>query len=90
MNKKIGIIGVGNMGGAIYQALSKLLPSELLYLCDKDLGKIKALHHENYSTDFNEIAEKVDISDFEYNKNISLKTIPQPILEIYKQIYNII
>lgn len=34
--------------------------------------------------------EKVGIIDFEDNRNISLKTIPQPILEIYKQIYNII
>ncbi|MDO8604380.1 MAG: DNA methyltransferase [bacterium] len=34
--------------------------------------------------------EKVEIIDFEDNKNINLKTIPQPILEIYKQIYNII
>jgi hypothetical protein len=34
--------------------------------------------------------EKIDIYDFEDNRNISLKTIPQPILEIYKQIYNII
>src|SRR3989338_1067191 len=34
--------------------------------------------------------EKIEIADFEDDKNISLKTIPQPILEIYKQIYNII
>jgi hypothetical protein len=34
--------------------------------------------------------EKVEIIDFEDIHNISLKTIPQPILEIYKQIYNII
>lgn len=34
--------------------------------------------------------ERIEIIDFEDNKNISLKTIPQPILEIYKQIYNII
>lgn len=34
--------------------------------------------------------EKIDVADFEDNKNINLKTIPQPILEIYKQIYNII
>jgi len=34
--------------------------------------------------------EKIDIIDFEENGNINLKTIPQPILEIYKQIYNII
>ena len=34
--------------------------------------------------------ERVEMSDFEDNENISLKTIPQPILEIYKQIYNLI
>jgi adenine-specific DNA-methyltransferase len=34
--------------------------------------------------------ENIDILDFEDNRNINLKTIPQPILEIYKQIYNII
>ena len=34
--------------------------------------------------------ERLEIADFEDNRNISLKTIPQPILEIYKQIYNII
>jgi hypothetical protein len=30
------------------------------------------------------------IDDFEDSKNITVKTIPQPILEIYKQIYNLI
>jgi adenine-specific DNA-methyltransferase len=34
--------------------------------------------------------ESTNVADFEDNKNINLKTIPQPILEIYKQIYNII
>jgi hypothetical protein len=34
--------------------------------------------------------ERVEITDFEDNQKINLKTIPQPILEIYKQIYNII
>lgn len=34
--------------------------------------------------------ERIDVTDFEDKKNINLKTIPQPILEIYKQIYNII
>lgn len=34
--------------------------------------------------------EKADILDLNSNNNIQLKTIPQPILEIYKQIYNII
>lgn len=34
--------------------------------------------------------ENADVADFEGNKNINPKTIPQPILEIYKQIYNII
>lgn len=31
-----------------------------------------------------------EFSDFEDDKNINVKTIPQPILEIYKQIYNLI
>lgn len=34
--------------------------------------------------------ERTEVADFEDNNKISLKTIPQPILEIYKQIYNII
>ncbi len=34
--------------------------------------------------------EKIDITEFEDSSTINLKTIPQPILEIYKQIYNII
>jgi adenine-specific DNA-methyltransferase len=31
-----------------------------------------------------------EFNEFEDNKNIAIKTIPQPILEIYKQIYNIV
>lgn len=30
------------------------------------------------------------VADFEDNQNITVKTIPQPILEIYKQIYNLV
>lgn len=34
--------------------------------------------------------KEVFIDEFEDNKNIKIKTIPQPIIEIYKQIYNLI
>ncbi|MFA5794677.1 MAG: site-specific DNA-methyltransferase [Candidatus Brocadiia bacterium] len=33
--------------------------------------------------------KELEFSEFENNKNIAVKTIPQPILEIYKQIYNL-
>ncbi len=34
--------------------------------------------------------KEVSIDEFEDNKDIKIKTIPQPIIEIYKQIYNLI
>lgn len=34
--------------------------------------------------------KELNISDFEDFKNITIKTIPEPILEIYKKIYNLI
>jgi len=38
----------------------------------------------------NELGENPDFqSDAQFDKNITVKTIPQPILEIYKQIYNL-
>lgn len=34
--------------------------------------------------------KEFEFDEFEDNKNIEVKTIPQPILEIYKQIYNLV
>jgi adenine-specific DNA-methyltransferase len=34
--------------------------------------------------------KELDFNDFEDRNNIQIKTIPQPILEIYKQIYNLV
>ncbi len=34
--------------------------------------------------------KELGFNDFEDNKNVKVKTIPQPILEIYKQIYNLV
>ncbi len=34
--------------------------------------------------------KEMDFEEFEDNKQIAVKTIPQPILEIYKQIYNLV
>ena len=34
--------------------------------------------------------KEFEFNDFDDDKNITIKTIPQPILEIYKQIYNLV
>jgi hypothetical protein len=34
--------------------------------------------------------EKIELFDFQSKENITLKAIPQPILEIYRQIHNLI
>lgn len=34
--------------------------------------------------------KELEFNEFEDNRNIKIKTIPQPILEIYKQIYNLV
>lgn len=34
--------------------------------------------------------KEMEFNEFEDDKNIAIKTIPQPILEIYKQIYNLV
>ena len=34
--------------------------------------------------------KEFDFNDFDDDKNIQIKTIPQPILEIYKNIYNLV
>ncbi len=34
--------------------------------------------------------KEIEFTDFDEDKNIKVKTIPQPILEIYKQIYNLV
>jgi len=33
--------------------------------------------------------KEMEFNEFEDDKNIAVKTIPQPILEIYKRIYNL-
>jgi len=43
MKKTIGIIGAGNMGGAIYQILKKSRLAKRVYICDQHSDKIDAL-----------------------------------------------
>ncbi len=61
MIKKIGIIGSGNMGSAFYKALVPSFLKEILYICDKDTKKLKALNATNTSKDPNELLNKVDV-----------------------------
>ena len=49
----------------------------------KKLKKPAVVYIFNWEKEF-------EFNDFEDNKNIKIKTIPQPILEIYKQIYNLV
>ena len=43
MNKKLAIIGVGNMGGALYKRLACAMPKEHIALCDTDAKKLARL-----------------------------------------------
>lgn len=44
MKKTIGIIGAGNMGGAMYKIWKQNRIAEQVYICDKNVDKIKALN----------------------------------------------
>ena len=62
--KNIAIIGAGNMGGAIYKSLTKIISKENLFVCEQNLDRIKELGVLNYSEDVNEIVEKAEIIIF--------------------------
>jgi pyrroline-5-carboxylate reductase len=81
MIKKIGIIGFGNMGSAIYSQLLSRFASSQLYVCDRHKDKIDALKPENVSLDYRDIISKVDI--------IILAIKPQSFLNWQKETLNI-
>ncbi len=61
MNKKIGIIGFGNMGSAIYRQLIIRFPINQLYVCDHHRDKIDMLKPEFISLNPEDVINKVDI-----------------------------
>jgi pyrroline-5-carboxylate reductase len=80
---KIAIIGVGNMGAAIYKALIKNFDAENIFVSDTSEEKLKALNTKNIEVDANDILGKVDIvilavkpqsfEEFSQNLRVDLK-----------------
>ncbi len=61
MDKKIGIIGAGNMGSVFYKGLSKIVDEENLYICDTNQGKLEELGVKNTFADAGEMLKEVDV-----------------------------
>ncbi len=66
INKKIGVIGCGNMGGTIAKGLikNKLFKKENVFVCDKDKKKVAQLKKELKIKSIcpsNELAKKADL-----------------------------
>jgi len=61
MNYKIGIIGLGNMGGAFYRGLAKIFSVEQLFGYDKDRGKQEELKIKNFTDGVDELVDEVDV-----------------------------
>ena len=57
----IGIIGTGNMGSAFYYGLKKIFPSEVLFVADNHIEKLKQLKTKNIFKNFEEMLPKTDI-----------------------------
>jgi len=61
MNKKIGIIGLGNMGGAFYGGLQEILREEQLFGYDRGGSKKQDLGIDNFTSSTKELVGKVDV-----------------------------
>lgn len=61
MNKKISIIGAGNMGGAFYKGLSAVFSEDDLYIADRNQLKLDAIGAKNSSVNPDEAVRDADI-----------------------------
>lgn len=61
MKRKIGIIGLGNMGAAFYHGLEKIFPAEQLFGHDKNDGRAKKLGVDNFIGSVVSLVKKVDV-----------------------------
>ena len=61
--KKIGIIGFGNMGQAMYAGLVDVFGEDRVFVCYRNLEKLKIedLRLENFSKGVDEVIKKVDV-----------------------------
>jgi pyrroline-5-carboxylate reductase len=60
-NKKIGIIGFGNMGSAIYDILKYEYDVRFIFACDTSQKKLKGIPSANSFMDSSSLVSKVDI-----------------------------
>jgi len=60
MNKKILIVGFGNMGSALYDGLIKIMDKELIYICEIFEEKTTLIPESNKTTDINTFLDIVD------------------------------
>ncbi len=58
--KKIGIIGAGNMGSALYRGICEVFEKDLIYVSDKNQGKLDSLSDLNTYSNPQDV---VDLSD---------------------------
>lgn len=58
---KIGIIGFGNMGSAIYESLIEKYPIESIYACDRNLDNLRDLRLKVNMLESTSLISKVDV-----------------------------
>lgn len=63
-NKKISIIGAGNMGSAFYNGLKSVFSEDDLYVADHSQSKLDAIGAKNFSTNPDDIIKECDIVIF--------------------------
>ena len=61
--QKIGFIGIGNMGGALAQAVSRTVPGNYILVCSRNMAHAEAFAEENYFTlsGKTQIAKEADV-----------------------------
>ncbi len=61
--KKIGFIGIGNMGGALAQVVSRSVPGKYILVCSRNMEHAEAFAEENYFTavDKEQLAREADV-----------------------------
>ena len=85
---KIGIIGAGNMGGAMFFALAESKFHHQACVCDQDFGKLKKLG-ENFHTDDFENIFFTDADDMAQKSDILILAIKPQSFEDFSKSVNV-
>ena len=61
--RKIGFIGIGNMGGALALVVSRTVPGKYILVCSRNMSHAEAFAEENYFTavDKTELAKEAEV-----------------------------